>query len=240
MALCVVDPVDAEMSHVLWLIAPEELYVACGAAVALGLPQGTDVLHAQVALMPLGSINTLVGLELAADVLVGRGLVISRWGWAIGVWWGAAPGELVEVPHSRDSKVCEVAPLDVVVDDPDLLRVFDGQALARVHGHGVAQGPVLPPFVIKDLPGGLYAHLHNVIQDQLLLGRVWARDRYKDVLFSRIPRTIQKWRGFVREGFFVMLEQKLLGLVAWGLARDKDQVAGVPIVNKVGPAAALG
>ena len=37
-----------------------------------------------------------------------------------------------------------------------------------------------------------------------------------------------------------MLEQKLLGLVAWGLASDEDQVAGVPILNKVGPAPALG
>ena len=70
---------------------------------------------------------------------------------------------------------------------PAGLRVFDGQVLARVHGHGVAQGPVLPPFVIEDLPGGLYAHLHDVIQDQLLLGRVWARDRHKDVLATSVP-----------------------------------------------------
>ena len=37
-----------------------------------------------------------------------------------------------------------------------------------------------------------------------------------------------------------MLEQKLLGLVAWGLASDEDQVAGVPIINKLVPAPALG
>ena len=190
--------------------------------------------------MPRGSVNALVGLELPSDVFAGNSLVVSRQGTAIGVWWGAAPGELVEVPDSRDSKVCEVAPLDVVVDDPDLPRVFDGQALARVHGHGVAQGPVLPPFVIEDLPGDLYAHLHDVIQDQLLLGRVWARDRHKDVLATSVPRPVEEGDQFVRESFFVMLEQKLLGLVAWGLASDEDQVAGVPIVNKVGPAPALG
>ena len=142
--------------------------------------------------MALGGVNALVGLELPSDVFAGNSLVVSQRGTAVGVWWGAAPGELVEVPDSRDSKVCQIGPLKVVVDHPHLLRVFDGQALARVHGHGVAQGPVLPPFVIEDLPGGLYAHLYDVIQDQLLLGRVWARDHHKDVLATSVPRPVEK------------------------------------------------
>ena len=38
----------------------------------------------------------------------------------------------------------------------------------------------------------------------------------------------------------MVLEQKLLGSVAWGLASDEDHVAGLPIVNKVGPASGPG
>ena len=142
--------------------------------------------------MPLGSVNALVGMDLSADVLEGCGLVESRWRWTAGLWRWAASRQLVKVTHPGDGEVCQIGPLKVVVDHPHLLRVFDGQALARVHGHGVAQGPVLPPFVIEDLPGGLYAHLHDVIQDQLLLGRVWARDRHKDVLATSISRPVEK------------------------------------------------
>ena len=95
--------------------------------------------------MALGGVNALVGLDLPADVLAGNSLVVSRRGAAVGVWWEAAPGELVEVLDSRDSQVREIAPLDVVVDDPDLLRVLNGQSLAAVHIKGVAKSPVAPP-----------------------------------------------------------------------------------------------
>ena len=121
MALCVVDPVDAELSRVLWLIAPEEVDVAGSTPVALFLLKSFDVLQTEVALVALGGVNALVGLDLPADVLAGNSHVVGWRGTAVGVWRGAAPGELVEVLDSRDSKVCEVAPLDVVVDDPDLL-----------------------------------------------------------------------------------------------------------------------
>ncbi|MEW8446339.1 MAG: hypothetical protein AB2661_20835, partial [Candidatus Thiodiazotropha sp.] len=102
MALCVVDPVDTELAHVLWLIAPEELDVAGSTPVALSFFKSFDVLQAEVALVALGGVNALVGLKLPADILVGNSLVVSRRGAAVGVWWGAAPGELVEVPDSRD------------------------------------------------------------------------------------------------------------------------------------------
>ena len=165
--------------------------------------------------MPLGGVNALVGLKLPADVLAGNSLVVSRpWGAAVGVWWGAAPGELSQVLDSRDSQVRKIAPLDVVVDDPDLLWVFDGQALAAVHSKGVAKSPVLPPFAIEDLLCCLYGHLHHIVQNEFLLGHVWARDRHKDVLETSVPRPVEKRDWFVREGFFVVLEQKLLGLVA--------------------------
>ena len=63
--------------------------------------------------MPLGGVNALVGLKLPADVLAGISLVVSRRGAAVGVWWGAAPGELVEVLDSRDSQVRKIAPPSV-------------------------------------------------------------------------------------------------------------------------------
>ena len=109
MALCVVDPVDAELPRVLWLIAPEEVDVAGSTPVALFLLQSFDVLYTKtkVALKPLGGVNALVGLKLPADVLAGNGLVVNRRGAAVGIWWGAAPGELVEAglerqPSTRD------------------------------------------------------------------------------------------------------------------------------------------
>ena len=152
---------------------------------------------------------------------------------------GGSTGRAVPGTDSRDSQVREIAPLDVVVDDPYLLWVFDGQALAAVHSKGVAKSPVLPPFAIEDLLCCLYGHLHHIVQNEFLLGHVWVRDRHKDVLETSVPRPVEKRDWFVREGFFVVLEQKLLGLVAWGLASDEDQVAGMPNVNKVGPAAVL-
>lgn len=92
MALCVVDPVDAELSRVLWLIAPEELDVAGSTPVALFLLKSFDVLQTEVALVALGGVNTLVGLDLPADVLAGNSLVVSRRGTAVGVWWGGSTG----------------------------------------------------------------------------------------------------------------------------------------------------
>ena len=47
MAFCVFDPVDRELSRVLWLIAPEELDVAGSTLVAMCF-QGFDVLSVQV------------------------------------------------------------------------------------------------------------------------------------------------------------------------------------------------
>ena len=60
MALCVVDPVNAELSRVCWRIAPEELDVAGSTPVTLFLLEGRNVLHTQVVLQALCSVNALV------------------------------------------------------------------------------------------------------------------------------------------------------------------------------------
>ena len=129
MALCIVDSDDAELPCVLWLIAPKELDVAGITPVSLFLLESFDVLHTEteIALMPLGGVNAFVGLQFPGDVLKSFVLVVSQpRGVVAGFWWGATPVELVDVLDSGNSQVREIAPLHVVVDDPDLLWVLDG------------------------------------------------------------------------------------------------------------------
>ena len=80
MATTVVQPVHTELTRVLRGVAPEELDVTCGAAVALGFFQGLDVLHSQVVpvgsrVKSLGLVLALVGRELLPDVFAGYSLV---------------------------------------------------------------------------------------------------------------------------------------------------------------------
>jgi len=77
-ALGIVDSVYRELPRVLGGVAPEHLDIACGASVLLCFLQALDVLYPQVALMPLGSVNALIGLELPFDVFAGNSLVVIR------------------------------------------------------------------------------------------------------------------------------------------------------------------
>ena len=128
---CVVDSVYRELACVLWLVAPEELNVAGSSMIALSF-QGLNILHAQVVCQALGSVDALVRLELETDVLAGLCFVICWWGRAICFWRRAAPDKLVEILHTGHRKVGQVALLEVVIDNPHLLWVLDGQALARL------------------------------------------------------------------------------------------------------------
>ena len=169
MALRIVDPVDAELSCVLWLIAPDELNVAGSTPVALFVFEGRNVLHTQVVPQALCSINVLVWLELVANVFPYCGIVVRWWGWTICIWRRTTPHSLVEVMHLGDSQVTQVAPLEVIVYDPYLLWVVDGEALAAVHRHSVAESPVVAPLAFKDLLRDPHRHFNDFIQHKLLL-----------------------------------------------------------------------
>ena len=59
----------------------------------------------------------------------------------------------------------------------------------------VAESPVVAPLALVDFSRCLEGHLNNVIEDQLLLGRVWAWDRHHDVLPLCIPRKVEDRGG---------------------------------------------
>lgn len=115
MALGVVQLIDAELLRVLWLVGPEELYVAGGAVVILGLLELQDVVDLQVKphskAASLGSVLALVGHQLFCNglrrlrskLLLGElpGLRTLR-------WRTDYPFELVHTVHTRHSKVSKV------------------------------------------------------------------------------------------------------------------------------------
>ena len=117
-----------------------------------------------------------------------------------------------------------------MIDDPDVLRVCNGETLARVDCDG--QEPSLSPICRRGPSGILQGHLNNVVQDKLLL--IWpvlrrgSGDGDHDVLPPCVFRTIEEGQRGVREILLITLEQQLLGPVPVSRSRLQHMTSRPP------------
>ena len=58
-------------------------------------------------------------------------------------WWAGDPLELSQELYPGDGQVGEIRPLEIVVNDADLLWGFDGESMATVDCERIAKVPVI-------------------------------------------------------------------------------------------------
>lgn len=110
------------------MVSPEQLGVARCAAVPLVHLEHFANLQVKP-FITFGLILTLVGHKLLYDGLAE--LLLGSGCYHVGTLLRRVsyPFEMVHVLHTGYYQVGEIGPLEIVVDDPDLLRVVDGEAL---------------------------------------------------------------------------------------------------------------
>ena len=119
----IVQTVNGELLGILGLVSPEELNIAGGTVVILGLFEMQDVIDLQVNAKPLGLVLARVGHERLCDGFAE--LLLGRWySWSDLRTLLRGTDYPFELVHPGHRKVGKVGPLEVVVYNPDLFGVL--------------------------------------------------------------------------------------------------------------------
>lgn len=105
--------------------------------VILGILELQDVVDLQIKPAPFNLLLALASHELPlddfAEQLLGEFLCLT-----------GSSSARAGVLHAADGEVCEIRPLEEIVDDPHFLRITE--SLARVNCHCIVDITILSPF----------------------------------------------------------------------------------------------